>query len=97
MVQPGSFRCSPCTVASLAQPPTILNSVKFVNASRCLRPASVSPCVNPPTNPDATREEVTAAETQPEFDLMADSMDRFILSLICEEAEPQRKKPRKDA
>ena len=50
--------------------------------------------MNPQTNPDATREEVVVAETQPDFDLMADSMDRFILSLIWEEAEPKpRKRP----
>jgi len=53
--------------------------------------------VNPPTNPDATRDEVVTAETQPDFDLMTDSMDRFILSLIWEEADPKSKKPRKDA
>jgi hypothetical protein len=53
--------------------------------------------VNPRENSDATRDEVVAAETQPDFDLMADSMDRFILSLIWEEADQQRKQPRKDA
>jgi hypothetical protein len=53
--------------------------------------------VNPPENSDATRDEVVTAETQPDFDLMADSMDRFILSLIWEEADTQRTKPRKDS
>jgi hypothetical protein len=52
--------------------------------------------VNPQTNPDATRDEAIA-ETQPDFDLMADSMDRFILSLIWEEADTQRKQPRKNS
>jgi hypothetical protein len=47
--------------------------------------------VNPPVNPDATREEAVV-ETNPEVDLFADSLDRFICSLIWEEPDP-RKKP----
>jgi hypothetical protein len=56
-----------------------------------------SPALVMPNGGLLTRRRAGVAETQPDFDLMADSMDRFILSLIWEEADPQRRKTRKDA